>query len=570
MDVAFYRTIIIPIFIFIGIVGNILSIITLSNKHCKKSSYTVFLTALAIADILTLVFVVSDRWVIETFNIPMTVIGPVYCKLNMFFASSFPSISTWTTVLLAIERTFCISRPIQAKSVCKPKNALKTMAVLVTVILLGYSSHYIYGGKLGIRPDHVQPNPVMNATTKLERNDTDKFLCNNLITSSKNISGDKNENIGDGIKNFIPNGCTSHRIMRINNSSLITRSPNNDTQSSANRCTLSRMNENDTFIWASPDGNGNGNGNSTDFVQLGHTGRFIANDDDNSTRIENGKNYHSGHIGRLTLHDGNSTNIGDVETDQSGHTERITAVNDNDSTDIDNVETDQSGHTERTAIDINNSTYVKNGDIDQMETPASPTLNSADTDQNVLPSQSSDCAAIAKRQQKNEPESNNPSILTPSNDPQDKATCVFVSQSYINFYRIFILFDGMLQFFIPVALLICCNTATWIKVYRIAHGPLINTTSQNLRRTRHVIILTSLISITFILTVSPFSILLILDAEMDENIQYPIKNHKNRAVYEFIAECLFLCNPTCNFFLYIISGKRFRNSFKSVFCKPEP
>ena len=220
MDVSFYRTIIIPIFIFIGIVGNILSIITVSNKHCKKSLYTVLLTALAIADLLTLVFVISDTWAIETFNIPMTVIGPVYCKLHMFVVSFFIGMSTWIIVILAIERTFCIYRPMKAKSVCKPNNALKTLAVLV-VIHLCYTSHLIYGGKLGIRPDQVlQPNHAMNATLTPERNDTETNSCSDLITSSKTIREDKNENIRVGIENFIINDCKSNGIMGLNDSSL--------------------------------------------------------------------------------------------------------------------------------------------------------------------------------------------------------------------------------------------------------------------------------------------------------------------------------------------------------------
>ena len=289
------------------------------------------------------------------------------------------------------------------------------------------------------------------------------------------------------------------------------KSPGNDTQSSAIRCSPSRMNEGDIFIGRSFADNGN----TTDTL----------NDD----LIDKG-----------------------------------------------NADTDQSGRVGRLGVDENNSTDFEKGDIDQTGTPTPPTMNSADTDKNVPPSQSKevtakrDCAASSTQPQNDTPESDSTTVLTQSNDPQDKATCVFVSKNYINFYRIFILFDGILQFCIPVALLIGCNTATWIKVYRTSHRPLINTTSLMIRRTRHVIILTSLISITFILYVSTLSILLVLEAEMNENIQYPLHNHKNRAVYEFIGECLFICNPTCNFFLYVISGKRFRNSLKSIFCKPGP
>ena len=410
MDVSFYRTIIIPIFIFIGIVGNVLSIITVSNKHCKKSSYTVLLTALAIADLLTLVFVISDRWAIETFNIPMTVIGPVYCKLHMFVVSFFIGMSTWIIVILAIERTFCIYRPMKAKSVCKPNNVLKTLAVLV-VINLCYTSHLIYGGKLGIRPDHVwQTNNAMNATITPERNDTETNSCNDLITSSKTIREDKNENIKVGIENFIINDCKSNGIMGLNDSSLNAQSPGNDTQASAIRCSPSRMNEGDILIgWSFAD-----NGNTTD-----------------------------------TLND--------------------------DLIDTGNVDTDQSGRVGRLGVDENNSTDFEKGDIDQTGTPTPPTMNSADTDKNVPPSQSKevtakrDYAASSTQPQNDTPESDSTTVLTQSNDPQDKATCVFVSKNYINFYRIFILFDGILQFCIPVALLIGCNTATWIKVYRTSH-----------------------------------------------------------------------------------------------------
>ena len=426
------------------------------------------------------------------------------------------------------------------------------MSVLV-VILLGYSSHFIYGAKLGIMRDHVQASPAMNATTKLDRNDTDKFLCNDLIRSAsgKNISDDNNENVNVGIEKIIRNDCKSSGILGLNDNSL-TRSPGNEAQSSEIWCSPPRKNKNDSLIWASSADNGNSTDTlKDDLIQSRNIVRFAAIDNDNSTSIENDENNQSGHIERLTISDGNST-------------------------DIDDAETDQSGYTGRPAIDENNSTHVTNGDIHESGTPTPPTLHSADTDQSVPPSQSEevtvkgDCAASATQPQNDEPEPDNTKILPPSNYPQGKDSCVFVSQNYIDFYRIFVLFDSMFLYFIPVALLIGCNTATWIKVYRISHGPLINTTSQMLQRTRHVIILTSLISITFILFITPLSISFALETKLDENIQYALYNDENRAVFNFIAECFYLCNPTCNFFLYIISGKRFRNSLKSVFCKPSP
>ena len=54
MDLQSVRIILSIIFLCVGTVGNSLSIITVSNKHCKRSSYTVYLAALAIVDLLAL------------------------------------------------------------------------------------------------------------------------------------------------------------------------------------------------------------------------------------------------------------------------------------------------------------------------------------------------------------------------------------------------------------------------------------------------------------------------------------------------------------------------------------
>ena len=73
--------------------------------------------------------------------------------------------------------------------------------------------------------------------------------------------------------------------------------------------------------------------------------------------------------------------------------------------------------------------------------------------------------------------------------------CGFVDQSYANFYRDWAMIESILCFWAPVLLIISANTATWIKVYRMSRNSLTSRTAQLIRRTRHVLILTTLISI---------------------------------------------------------------------------
>ena len=152
------------------------------------------------------------------------------------------------------------------------------------------------------------------------------------------------------------------------------------------------------------------------------------------------------------------------------------------------------------------------------------------------------------------------------NDNQITTFCGFLDQNYVDFYRSFAWFDNIWYFWLPVLILVPANTATWIKVYRSSRGNLASKSALMLRRTRHVLILTSLISVCFIVFVTPITVLLLIEAGTDD-IQYPLDNKKYWAVLQVIVECLYLCNPSFNFFLYILSGQRFRNSLKVAFCK---
>ena len=667
----FFRTIIIPIFLLVGIVGNSLSIVTVTNKHCKKSSYTVFLTALAIADLLTLILSIADRWIIETFNVPMETIGPVYCRLQLFFASLFSGLSLWTIVLLAVERTFSIYKPIKARSVCKPKTALKTMAVL-TVILLGYSSHYIYGSKLGIRQDRETTDITVKTTnaTALERNDTVRFPDYDLTTSASCINDKEtnNESVTVGIKGSTmkTNGDNDGQL-GLDISGWNDYNPENDTwlEITCNQSCTGIHNQTKGFDnevnSSSPTGSDKSIGRLLtedtivdEFVNAGHgellpTGNTTTTPNDkNSVDVrsvtadqtahigssntvyiqENSTAGDSGHIERTTTvngisdnttdesapfelttiengnfinmkveeteglerlertstGNGNFNNIQGSATDDSGLVEQTTIENGL-SVDIQDDTTGNAGLFERTAIENDNLNNIQDSATDDSGLVEQTTIGNElsvdkqdDTTGNAGPferttiendnindiqdSAVDDCMDSAAQL-------SNETFLPSIDNAGDYFNCVFASQDYVNFYRIWIWFDSLSLFVIPVVILIVANTATWIKVYRMSHGPLINPTSQTIRRTRHVIILTTLISISFILFVSPFMILLILESETDDDLQYASTN-ENRALLKLIAECLFLCNPTCNFFLYIISGKRFRNSLKAAFCKPKP
>ena len=140
----------------------------------------------------------------------------------------------------------------------------------------------------------------------------------------------------------------------------------------------------------------------------------------------------------------------------------------------------------------------------------------------------------------------------------------------MDFYRVWVVAENVFYFWLPFLILVPVNTATWIKVNRSSRKCLTDTTAQMIRRTRHVLILTSLISAGFVLFVSPICALFLWEVFQAEDFTYPLYNGEIWDVLQLISECLYLCNHSCNFFLYILSGKRFRKSLRVALCISQP
>ena len=468
MDLNFLRTVLIPILLFCGTVGNILSIITVTNRFCKRSSYTVYLTALAIFDILSLYAAIIKIWVPYAFGIHLTSTSLVYCKIHLFILSIFCGVSYWLIVFLAIERTFSLYHPHRAKSVCKPRTALMTIILLV-VLFSCYSSHYISGTQLY----------------------SSEECCHDQLQSSKGVNNSSEFN---NISNSV--------IKHVNNVTNISQ-----------------------FVTLKPNSNPNRRNGILENSGCDESAS-VASIDCNFT-------FHDKTINDICQNVCRSSGLKN-ETHNDFHRRSPDLNNNLMSTEL---------------PDIFNSTDLMSS-ADHFKEPPSIDRNT--------PKPSSKDVTVG-----------NPPKRNLGDSLPTKFLCGFVDQGYKEFYRYWVWIDGSVFFCFPVAIIITCNTATWLKVYRSTRGARVNTTTRVVRRTRHVLILTTLISLCFILFVSPFTVLFVMESMMVDDIKYPLYSRENRKMLEFIAECLYLCNPSCNFLLYIVSGQRFRNSLKAAFCKPK-
>lgn len=127
-----------------GLFGNILTIIILSKRRNIKSSTAVYLNALAISDILILIFGPFCDWLEDMLEVIISNYGQFACKLQTFLQYSSSSTSSWLLVAVTIERAISVTLPHRVRSSCTTRVAL--IVVIVTWIVVYMANlHFLFG-----------------------------------------------------------------------------------------------------------------------------------------------------------------------------------------------------------------------------------------------------------------------------------------------------------------------------------------------------------------------------------------------------------------------------------------
>ena len=154
--------------------------------------------------------------------------------------------------------------------------------------------------------------------------------------------------------------------------------------------------------------------------------------------------------------------------------------------------------------------------------------------------------------------------------------CGFIDDSYGDFFvNYYLWIDSTIYFTLPIVLIIVGNTATVVGVYRIKRAVVRTSSTGNLiesqmnRHSRHVLFITLLVSAAFIAFVSPASLWLALKPYFFQNTQFSQSFNVQEQTAEIIVYMLYCFNYAVNFFLYVLSGSRFRQDLKSAVCGSE-
>jgi len=136
MNVLEYvNSVMLPTFLILGLVGNILTITIMQTKRYSHLTSRVILTCLACSDtalLLTQPF--NKMFVMKLIGFDLRALSNLGCKIFFIIFKSAKITSSWCLVLLCIERFTAVWYPLKAKTICTKRNTC--IALLVVYIFI--------------------------------------------------------------------------------------------------------------------------------------------------------------------------------------------------------------------------------------------------------------------------------------------------------------------------------------------------------------------------------------------------------------------------------------------------
>ncbi|ELT97350.1 hypothetical protein CAPTEDRAFT_211823, partial [Capitella teleta] len=141
-----FAVFVLPVVIFFGIIGNLMTFVVLQTKTFKNSSIGFVLSALMIFDTLFLLFAFVTGF-LQSFemNPPPS---QAWCKTMNFLNFLFPQVSAWSLGLLTAERLVIVVNPVKARQFCS-RNKLIAAWTVIFVVICALNLHIFWTVTMG-------------------------------------------------------------------------------------------------------------------------------------------------------------------------------------------------------------------------------------------------------------------------------------------------------------------------------------------------------------------------------------------------------------------------------------
>lgn len=170
----------VPVLFALSLLGNVLSLVILTDKPLRSRSTTPYLLAICVVDTLHLL-VLLHKWLGE-YGIDLYAVGG-WCQFVTFAQHTSRFLSIWCTVGLAIDRYIWTCHPCHRVTICQPSKAKIVLASLSIVSIVVYLNVSLTAGLvvLGSQSLCMTLTQFNSVKEKLDIGDT---FVNALLPSS--------------------------------------------------------------------------------------------------------------------------------------------------------------------------------------------------------------------------------------------------------------------------------------------------------------------------------------------------------------------------------------------------
>ena len=150
--VYFQTRVIYPIFLFVGILCNILALLTLLQKHLRKNMTYFALIIVSVCDIGVLIFGIGNQWSGFTLNFEIRTISNFICSFHVIITHCFFDYSIWILCVITFQRLLVVWSPIKFQIILSHKSTLIILIVLGFIILF---KNVLFGIQFQLRESNI-------------------------------------------------------------------------------------------------------------------------------------------------------------------------------------------------------------------------------------------------------------------------------------------------------------------------------------------------------------------------------------------------------------------------------
>lgn len=134
-----------PILIIFGTTGNVLVITLLTRKRSRNLPTSIYLSALAMSDLLALNTGLMRWWIKHTFDVDIRVdLSVMGCRFHWFIVYVVTQFSSWMLICVTMERVASTLLPHRRRVICTMKSSLIAVGVIFVFLVL-LNGHFLFG-----------------------------------------------------------------------------------------------------------------------------------------------------------------------------------------------------------------------------------------------------------------------------------------------------------------------------------------------------------------------------------------------------------------------------------------